>query len=436
MMCNFVFRKEEPQKPRWKPPPKPAEVSENQENIPRQRGRELSGQRNKGRAPSPPRQVTSQAPVTTKYQAPCAPALPTTPASSDKWSSVQAGKSPRLQEAPSKTTKMVSPAKPVRYEIRQRVDQVPINEQELRRSPTSGEETDEPTKKPVMERRAQWAQKTTASQKSLDPIQQPISARFAKWEERVSQTPTKPVLPRAPAPQTPKQSILPQKFSSASKAAVAPSPSTKFIGEKMCSSETKSKPRERESVDPASKPVSERMAKWQKKVDGDKKEPQEDEPTAYSVTARMSAWEHLSASNQVSHAKKVEPGNSPAKPPTKTPPCSPATKPPSSANKPATVKATTHTGEKQTLKPQKSFAESILEKANEIRSPSATMEKPPRSRVPCAPKAKTPQKVAGDPVDEGSPDAKVGVSNAFIFVPSHFDFSFCHFKHLSSITFL
>jgi hypothetical protein len=39
----------------------------------------------------------------------------------------------------------------------------------------------------------------------------------------------------------------------------------------------------------------------------------EEEPTAYSVNARMSAWETMSSANQVSNIKRVDPGNSPTK---------------------------------------------------------------------------------------------------------------------------
>ncbi|KAL5022215.1 hypothetical protein ScPMuIL_001370 [Solemya velum] len=48
------------------------------------------------------------------------------------------------------------------------------------------------------------------------------------------------------------------------------------------------------------------MATWQQKS-AKLEAPKEEEPTAYSVLARMSAWEHMSSAQQVAHIKKVDP---------------------------------------------------------------------------------------------------------------------------------
>ena len=56
-----------------------------------------------------------------------------------------------------------------------------------------------------------------------------------------------------------------------------------------------------ESDDPTVKPVSDIRASWKEQDAKNNPKPNE-EPTAYSVSSRMSAWEVMSSSNQVLHS--------------------------------------------------------------------------------------------------------------------------------------
>ncbi|XP_076111793.1 uncharacterized protein LOC143080032 isoform X3 [Mytilus galloprovincialis] len=111
--------------------------------------------------------------------------------------------------------------------------------------------------------------------------------------------------------------------------------------------------REPDSDDPASKPVSSRMASWQQRVNSSVP-PKEEEPTAYSVTARMSAWETMSSSNQVSNIKKVDPGSSPSKSPCRQGPIQ------------------SNISKARTVTPSKNVKDSIMEKASKIQSSITT----------------------------------------------------------------
>lgn len=110
--------------------------------------------------------------------------------------------------------------------------------------------------------------------------------------------------------------------------------------------------KEPDSDDPASKPVSSRMASWQQRINS-AIPPKEEEPTAYSVNARMSAWETMTSSNQVSNIKKVDPGSSPTKSPCRQGPIQ------------ASIKG-------RTVTPSKVVKDSIMEKASKIQQNIAT----------------------------------------------------------------
>ena len=85
----------------------------------------------------------------------------------------------------------------------------------------------------------------------------------------------------------------------------------------------------------------------------------DDEPTAHSVSARMSAWEHMSSAQEVSNIKKVKPGDS-------SPVKSFNTVTPMVKNSPlrASVRGTPSKG--STVTPSKSFKDSIKERAKQV----------------------------------------------------------------------
>lgn len=93
---------------------------------------------------------------------------------------------------------------------------------------------------------------------------------FSGWEQRVSHTPKGDRFPAGRVTATPKQTFTPAK-------------------------ETRN---EQDSSDSAVKPVSDIRASW-KQQDAKNNPPKESEPTAFSVTERMSAWETMTSSNQV-----------------------------------------------------------------------------------------------------------------------------------------
>ncbi|XP_033753795.1 anillin-like [Pecten maximus] len=252
-----------------------------------------------------------------------------------------------------------SPAKgsQPKHKIRQLVDQVPVNTQA---SDESQESEEDPTEKPIRERLNSWKKADTPKEKPMDPSEKPMSSKLATWE-KVSSTPTKTAVT--------KKVHLPSRQVATAVTDKPPLPRPVSVSKETDSIE--------QGDDPASKPVSSRMASWQQRVD--EQTPQkEEEPTAYSVGARMSAWEDMSSSNQVAHIKKVDPGaSSPTKSPLKTP--APVNKTPNVKNK--------------NLTPHKSFKDSIVEKAGQLKS----------SPVKCTPVKSTPVKL-----QPGASPGKVG----------------------------
>ncbi|OWF52128.1 anillin-like isoform X3 [Mizuhopecten yessoensis] len=233
------------------------------------------------------------------------------------------------------SVKLNSPAKnsQTKHKIRQLVDQVPVNAKDQ----TDLQEWDEdPTEKPIRERLNSWKNADTPKKKAVDPSEKPMSSKLATWE-KVSSTPTKTAVAKK-VHQPARQMATPVSDK-------PPLPRPVSVSKQTTESSE-------QGGDPASRPVSSRMASWQQRVD-DETPQKEEEPTAYSVGARMSAWEDMSSSNQVAHIKKVDPGAcSPTKSPMRTP--APVNKTPAAKNK--------------NLTPRKSFKDSIVEKAGQLKN--------------------------------------------------------------------
>ncbi|KAL4234023.1 hypothetical protein ACF0H5_005677 [Mactra antiquata] len=283
------------------------------------------------RAPSPHR---AQSPK--RSPAPCVPS--TSPKVSTRTVQLQ---QPQLYGSPKYA-----------HQIRRVADQVPVNR------PAEDSTGEEPTCKPVNERLSTWKQVVDTPNKEKcvnDPTELPLSARFADWEQRVSQTPKTPA-------------------------------------GRVCSKQNSGqvpKMRSTDCDDNVTKSVADVRANW-KQQDVQNNPPKESEPTAFSVTDRMSAWEAMSSSNQVSYIKKVDPGSSPSKSPTRT---GSNLKPSITPNKGATWKPSGSTN--KPLTSQKSFKECIEEKAAEMGKKTVAVDYlPPKAPNHNSPIKKTPSQTA------------------------------------------
>ncbi|XP_055891176.1 anillin-like isoform X2 [Biomphalaria glabrata] len=188
------------------------------------------------------------------------------------------------------TPKAVTPGKSKRDDS----TGLPVNAPGLLETPPESElnkTQDEPTLRPVSQRFAAWAQKTeTPRTKSAVPSHQPLSAKVASFEKKFTvNTPTgKTNSCFVPKPQ--KQVCAPVSNGS--------TPAATTLKQK--------------EHDPTELSVSQRMSQMQEKLSNTPlvKRQQKDEPTAYPVGARMSAWETMTAANNVSNIKKVNPAES------------------------------------------------------------------------------------------------------------------------------
>ncbi|KAL8613911.1 hypothetical protein ACOMHN_032901 [Nucella lapillus] len=116
----------------------------------------------------------------------------------------------------------------------------------------------------------------------MPPTGRPLSARLVNWEQKISGS-------KPDVPATPKSTLAPagRVTHSVKDSAPAHPLSTPSVEE---SEPVQMRPKPRRTVD--------------------------DEPTAHSVSARMSAWEQISSAHEVSDIKKVKPGDcTPVKPP-------------------------------------------------------------------------------------------------------------------------
>ncbi|GFR71417.1 actin-binding protein anillin [Elysia marginata] len=173
---------------------------------------------------------------------------------------------------------------------------IPVNAPGLLETPPADDlnkTMDEPTLKPVSQRFAAWNQKI----QSPEPSKQPMSAKLANFEHKISQNTPRLVAMAGsvPIPKTPKQTPV------SSLSASTPASTISSATNKTPSAS--SKVGTAKVQDPSELPVSQRMSQMQEKLS----KKRQDEPTAYSVNARMSAWEDMTAANMVSEVKKVDP---------------------------------------------------------------------------------------------------------------------------------
>ncbi|XP_060601507.1 anillin-like isoform X2 [Ruditapes philippinarum] len=360
-MSHPTIKKQEEKKPRWQPPQRDSnqpnhdardrhvsspkkeyELYQGPKRINHNSGPGPAASPKKKEAPAPPPappvpQVASgppkppRAPSPVRAASPKRTPAPSAPSGSPKVSSHTI----QLQQPHS----MGSPK--YTHQVRTVTNHVPVN----RKAEEQSTSEDEPTSKPINERLAGWKRTVDTPSKGpavSDPTELPLSERFAGWEQRVSQTPKSNNASANRITATPKQTFTPAQAT-------------------PCNQD-----------DPAGKPVSDIRASW-KQQDAKNNPPRESEPTAYSVTDRMSAWETMTSANKVSYIKKVDPG-SPSHSPTRP---AGSMKPTGTPNKGATWKpsGTPNKG----LTPQKSFKDSIEEKAAQMgRKPSGSEGLPPR----------------------------------------------------------
>ncbi|KAH9515677.1 hypothetical protein Btru_011718 [Bulinus truncatus] len=227
--------------------------------------------------------------------------------------------------------------------------EIPVNAPGLLESPQESDlnkTLDEPTLKPVSQRFAVWAQKTeTPRAKSALPSNNPLSSKVATFEKKfTANTPTGKA----------SSSFVPK----IQKQVCAPvlSSSTHTV--------TATKQREH---DPSELPVSQRMSQMQEKLSSTPLHgrQQKDEPTAYPVNARMSAWETMTAANNVSNIKKVNPAEcTPVQ--NKQRPISSFTPKVNGTNSDVPPVAPPPPESKSNIAPTKSFRECIEERASKM----------------------------------------------------------------------
>ncbi|XP_052230360.1 anillin-like isoform X2 [Dreissena polymorpha] len=372
-MSHPRIKKEEEKKTKWQPPKRDDGVPPNNHNFDA-KDRHVSSPQKEYELYQGPKRNNSNgsnpAPSPKKTQAPAPPMAPPLqdmpPAKPPRAPSPLRARSPARAPvgSPHVSTHTVNLQQPQNvaspkftHHVRTMVNQEPVNKRAD--DSTSG---DEPTEKPVTDRLATWkkAAGTPSKPKEKDPTETPLSERFAGWEQRVTQTPKADSTPARRPPQGQRQITTPSHVQQAAG-------SQGYLPDN----------------DPAAKPVSDIRASW-KEADAKSKPAREEEPTAYSVNDRMSAWETMSSSNQVSNIKKVDPGSNKG----------PTWKPTGTPNK--------------GLTPQKSFKESIEERASQMGRGKAVEGLPPRPPAPNNSAARSPVR---------SP-SKVGGQSPTVRVPS------------------
>ncbi|XP_059140826.1 anillin-like isoform X2 [Physella acuta] len=423
-LTRHVIQKEEEKKPRWQPPaPAKAETLPKASVV-------SSG---KGPAPKAPVATTvassvaassspkkTHAPPTPRNNVPKSPASTLTRNSPLRTSKVELNSSPK-PFSPAYKDNVISPVKfsvdltasaklatPVKSVIKPAgsnspartwnspPSDLPVNAPGLNETPPESDlnkTMDEPTSKPVSQRMATWAQKTeTPKSKVIEPSRQPLSSKLASFEKKITEsTPRSGKASSVHVPKTPKQVCTPALSAS------TPVP-TSAVPTKV--------------RDPSELPVSQRMSQMQEKLSNTPLRRQ-DEPTAFPVGARMSAWETMTAANNVSNVKKVNPAD--------VAPVTPKPRPfssivPGSSAAPATPQNPPPPPPvTKSVTPAKSFRECIEEKASimwskkgvDMSSSSPAMtgpEKQSPSKMLC----RTPSKIIHSPtkVSEGTKSAQ------------------------------
>ncbi|KAK3597580.1 hypothetical protein CHS0354_018176 [Potamilus streckersoni] len=374
-LSHHKIQKEEEKKPKWQPPkPEPEPFQAQQSSLPssvvESRERRPSVQNFKKTTPPSPKKTAAPPPPPPPPPAPIfVPVVSRSPVA--KWSPKKsAAPPPPTDSAVKLSTATVHLRQPSgslmsenpKHQVKLAEDMIPVNAPDLE-DKVPQLTSEEKTVKPLSERINTWKMKTDTpvkTQKPEDPALQPVSARMASWEQKVSQTPTTERAVSTKLLATPKLTCTPAHQSGSAVKNSAPPNIKSFSMQTPQQSEMA-------DTDPALRPVSDRMASWQQK-DVMANPPREEEPTAYSVLARMSAWEHASSSNQVSYVKKVDPGLSPQRSPTKD-----SLKPVSTPSKPKTMVTSCE-----------SFKDSIIERAHQIRagqSPVHTLPPKPPSQT-------------------------------------------------------
>lgn len=335
-LSHPTITKEEEKKPRWQPP-KPATTTNTQE---------LSSAK-KGRAPPPPTSTSTRLPASkmsspkktpastrAEEAAPSAEKMPTRSASRAGFNS-----SPKPFKPYEGKTATVSPVKS------------PACSKANLRASEDNEEKEEATK-PSVDVEMRKARTPLPASK---PADRPLSSRLANWEQKIS------------------ESAVKQDVAATPKSGLANSAHVGQTPKQVC---TPARPQATPARDVAHDVVQMRP-RVRKSVD--------DEPTAHSVSARMSAWEQISSANEVSGIKKVRPGDCT---PVKTPgPKTPANRSPSKAAKPPTGATP---GKTPAGSGTKSFQDSIKERASQVNPKTASGTGSPQKGAKVSPSKASP----------------------------------------------
>ncbi|CAL1539975.1 unnamed protein product [Lymnaea stagnalis] len=421
-LSHHVIQKEEEKRPRWQPPkpestpmssvtsgkgpapPAPVIVSSTTAKVAKQEAPVCSPK--KTHAPPTPRNnvqaspsstLTRNSPLRTSKVALNSSPKPFTPAYRDnKISPVKPpvdlynSSSAIKQSSPVKTSDLnlasasvntVTPTKSTKWSAAN--SGLPVNSPGLLETPPSDGElnktADEPTLKPISQRFTAWAQKTETHK--AQPAN--LSSKVATFEKKITQnsTPLRGQRNSVHVPKTQKQVCTPALSAS------TPASSTQ---KKVC--------------DPSELPVAQRMSQMQEKLSNTPAlQRKNDEPTAFPVGARMSAWEVMTAANNVSNIKKVNPGDvTPVA--NKTRPVSAFTPKPAGAPTEIPVNPPPPPQAVKSITPAKSFRECIEEKANKILqkgvqppSNSHGAQAVATSQSPIKPLVRSPSKVVHSP---------------------------------------
>ncbi|KAK7504660.1 hypothetical protein BaRGS_00004146 [Batillaria attramentaria] len=341
--------KEEEKKPRWQPP-KPVSAP---------KAEELSSAK-KGPAPPPP---TSSSLPASKLASPKKVSAPAPP----QPAAAPADKTPIRSASRAGFNSSPKPFKP--YEEKS-VKVSPVKSPACSKSNLAGAKDEEKGKEEVskpaaqsteVERRGLQTPQTVAK-----PANRPLSARLANWEQKISESSSKPDVSATPksgfaasahVSQTPKQACTP--------ARPLNTPARPLNTPAQDVPEVQMRPKVRKSVD--------------------------DEPTAHSVSARMSAWEVMSSANVVSDIKKVRPGDCT---PIKTPgPKMPAGKSPAKPAASSAVKpplGTTPGKSTTTAQGGKSFQDAIKDRASQVNPGTAASSTSPGKGLKVSPTKASP----------------------------------------------
>lgn len=321
LLAIVCFRKEVETKPRWQPPKAKTETTV------------TLGSSKKGPAPPPPVEAGPLS-VKSRLASPKtvpAPVLPQVKNSESKNSPVRSNSKVELNSSPRpyKPYEQNAKVSPVKSPVTSKSSLIGTKVAELPKEKAVQLPFPLPTEQP--QSKVGEMSKSEATQSG-----RPLSTRLANWEQKITETKKLETGVNLKAGTNTHTAQTPKKIAT---------PARTLNSTSDRHEEVQMRPKVRKSVD--------------------------DEPTAHSVSARMSAWEQLSSANAVSDIKKVQPG---VCTPSKTPLPKKSPTKQVSVTPGYPVAGSITPSKNSSLANTKSFQERIRERASEI-NPSAGGEK-------------------------------------------------------------